>query len=119
MSVADACTPFAHGASRSAWEQAHAAVQADEGLWRLLRLDGLQSDGFGGLFEVRICPRCQSTILRPTSREQAIELCFQLEKLQAQALEALSHPGTGVVLPLSAPAPQPASVLRTPGPISP
>ena len=90
MPVADARSPLAHGASRSAWVKAHAAVQADDALWRLLRLDGLQPDGLGSLFEARSCPCCQSTILRPISHEQALALCAQLATLQAQAMEALS-----------------------------
>lgn len=83
-------SPLSHGDSSTAWTHAHEALKADAHLWPLLRLDGVQSDAAGALYEMRTCPRCQSTLLKPIVREQAIELCCRLARLQTQALEALS-----------------------------
>lgn len=89
MRVAKERLPLSYGPSTREWNQAHEALKTDEQLWRFLRFDGLQPDGAGGLFEARTCPHCQSTLLRPISRERALALHKQLLQLQVQVHEAL------------------------------
>lgn len=89
MCSASGGSPLAHGTSTEEWDRAHEKIRADEQLWCLLRLDGIQPAD-DSLFEMRTCPRCQSSILRPISREQAEALFLHLVRLQAQVEDALT-----------------------------
>ena len=82
-------SPLAHGNSGHDWQKAHDAIKSDERLWRRCALDGIQGDGMAALYEARRCPACESTILKPITREHALELCEHLRRLQTKALEAL------------------------------
>ena len=50
--------PIKHGPTKEEWRQAHEAMKVDRQLWRSLTLDGIQSNGRGGLIEQRRCPAC-------------------------------------------------------------
>ncbi len=83
-------SPLAHGSSGAEWAAAHDALKANDALWSSLAFDGVQHDGRGGLIENRRCPHCGSTIGRPVSAAQALELCQQQAVVHALSSEAIA-----------------------------
>ena len=85
--------PLAHGLTREEWERAHEAMKADPTIWASLALDGIQSDGLGGLIESRRCPcpGCGSTISQRTTPLAAVEALSALAGVQARSMEAIAH----------------------------
>jgi hypothetical protein len=85
--------PLAHGPTREEWERAHEAMKADPMIWASLALDGIQSDGLGGLIESRRCPcpGCGSTISQRTTPVAAVEALSALAGVQARSMEAIAH----------------------------
>ena len=85
--------PLAHGPTREEWERAHEAMKADPTAWAALALDGIQSDGLGGLIESRRCPcpGCGSTISQRTTPLAAVEALSSLAGVQARSMEAIAH----------------------------
>jgi hypothetical protein len=84
---------LAHGSTRDEWERAHDAMKADPTIWASLALDGIQSDGLGGLIESRRCPcpGCGSTISQRTTPLAAVEALSVLAGVQARSMEAIAH----------------------------
>lgn len=90
MSVASTLTPLSHGPSAAEWKAAHLALRRNDALWRSLAFQGLQPGLRGRLHEVRCCPACQSTLLRPISRPKAASLYQTLLELCEQARRTLT-----------------------------
>ena len=57
----------------------HEAIVADKQLWSGLKFQGIQTFGLT-VFELRPCPRCESTLNRPTTLAEGVESV--LESLQ-------------------------------------
>jgi hypothetical protein len=68
-------------------------MKADPTIWTSLALDGIQSDGLGGLIENRRCPcpGCGSTISQRTTPVGAVEALSSLAGVQARSMEAIAH----------------------------
>lgn len=82
--------PLSHGPNGPDWKAAHAAMQADERLWRSLAFEGPEGDDRGGLLELRRCPRCASTLGRPIFPAQALEICRLSAELHARSVQAVA-----------------------------
>ena len=91
MPVVSPLTPLSHGPTAAQWNAAHRALRRNEALWRSLAFQGLQPAPRGRLYEVRCCPACQSTLLRPISRRKAAVLYRSLLQLCEQARSALAE----------------------------
>ncbi len=93
MSLKATPSPLAHGLTREEWEQAHEAMKADPKIWSSLALDGIQSDGLGGLIESRRCPcpGCGTSISQRTTALAAVEALSALAGVQARSMEAIAH----------------------------
>jgi len=68
-------------------------MKANPAIWVSLALDGIQSDGLGGLIESRRCPcpGCGSTISQRTTPVAAVEALSSLAGVQARSMEAIAH----------------------------
>jgi hypothetical protein len=68
-------------------------MKADPTIWASLALDGIQSDGLGGLIENRRCPcpGCGSTISQRTTPLAAVAALSALAGVQARSMEAVAH----------------------------
>lgn len=86
--VAVGPSPLAHGPDD--WTEAHASMTQDETVWSRLAFRGIQSGHRGELWELRVCPRCESTINRPVSTRDAMRLLLQLAAIHAQSLDCLT-----------------------------
>lgn len=74
----------------SDWQRAHELLRADSATWRYLQFAGLQA-GMGGVLEdMRICPSCGSSIYRPVSQADAMDLLSDLARVQTDALRNLA-----------------------------
>lgn len=91
MPVMSPRTPLSHGPTAAQWNAAHRALRRNEALWRSLAFQGLQPAAKGRLYEVRCCPACQSTLLRPISRHKAAALYRSLLQLCEQARSTLAE----------------------------
>jgi hypothetical protein len=83
------------------WERAHEAMKADPVVWSCLALDGIQSDGLGGLIESRRCPSpgCGSSISQQTTPQAAVEALSVLAGVQARSMEAIAHAAAAALRP--------------------
>jgi hypothetical protein len=105
-----------HGPTRAEWERAHEAMKADPMLWSCLALDGIQSDGLGGLIESRRCPcpGCGSSLSQRTTPQAAVEALSVLAGVQARSLEAIAHAAAAVQRPSNTLEPDGDSCLARP-----
>jgi general stress protein YciG len=84
-------SPFFHAESSLEWRAAHDALKANDALWRSLAFGGVQHDGRGGLVEHRGCPHCGTTLSRPISTEQALEVCQHQAVVHALSADAIAE----------------------------
>lgn len=77
--------PLAHGKD---WARIHDALRARDDIWSLLAFGGIQGGAEPGeLFELRHCPGCGSTILRPVKESDALKL---VQATLASATQAIT-----------------------------
>lgn len=79
-----------HGNTRDEYNAAHETMKNDDGIWQTLAFAGIQHDGQGQLTDLRHCPFCQSTILRPIAPSDALFLCQVQAEIHARSMGAVS-----------------------------
>lgn len=95
---------LSHGNTRDEYKAAHDAMRANDEIWQSLAFAGLQHDGLGQLGDLRHCPFCQSTLLRPISSADALSLAYVQAQLHARSIEAISDASRAPVV--SGPSPR-------------
>ena len=82
--------PLAHGPE---WAAIHDSLRADNEAWRGCAFGGIQPGGDGEVYELRHCPGCGSSLLRPISRAEAFKLMHAMLQTLTQTAGALTGGG--------------------------
>lgn len=93
ISMTDMQNPLWHGTSGRNWIVAHAAIRKSDRLWSSIAFAGIKGDGLGELCEQRRCPACGSTLSRPITALDAVQVLSTIGQVHAQSLDAVFSAG--------------------------